>query len=64
MESVNDVSALKDKIIDITNTQEEILKEEERNKLQIQDIYSEFELQQNHEKELYDALLPILRETK
>lgn len=64
LESVNDVSALKDKIIDITNTQEEILKEEERNKLQIQDIYSEFELQQNHEKELYDALLPILRETK
>ena len=58
------MSVLKDKVIDIRNTQEEILKEEERNKMQISDIYSEFELQQDNENELYNCLLPILDETK
>lgn len=61
---VFEVAGLKEKIVDIKNNQEEILKEEERNKIQIEDIYGELELQQKNATELYNGLNPILQETK
>lgn len=54
-----EVAEWKEQIIGLRNTEEEILKLQERNKMQLEDITSEVQAQKNASREVSDELTPM-----
>ena len=53
------MSPFRDQIIGLKNVEEEIVKAEERNRMQMSDIREEMVAQQKNENEIIDLLNPI-----
>ena len=45
----------------LKNADEEIIKSEERNRMQMEDLVAEFEAQQENQKELFGWMDPVFR---
>ena len=54
------ITELKTHVIDLKNAEEEILKSGERNRMQLEDMFSEIETQQKNQEEILKSVLPIL----
>lgn len=59
-----EIAEWKEQVIGIRNTQEEILKLQERNKIQLEDITSEVKTQKKAALEISDELIPMLQHIK
>lgn len=55
------LTELKKNVVDLKNAEEEILKSEERNRLQLEDMFTEIETQQKNQEEIVGQILPILK---
>lgn len=60
----SEVAEWKEQIIGIRNTEEEVLKLQERNKIQLEDITSEVQAQKKAALEVSDELIPMFRHAK
>lgn len=61
-ESFNkDISYIKNQVTILKNADEEIIKSEERNRMQMEDLNLEFESQQNNQKDIYQIMEPVFR---
>ena len=54
------ITELKTHVIDLKNAEEEILKSGERNRMQLEDMFSEIETQQKNQEEILKSVLPVL----
>lgn len=54
------ITELKTNVIDLKNAEEEILKSGERNRMQLEDMFSEIETQQKNQEEILKSVFPIL----
>ena len=54
------ITELKAHVIDLKNAEEEILKSGERNRMQLEDMFSEIETQQKNQEEILKSVLPVL----
>lgn len=59
-----DVSGWKEHLVGIRNTEDEILKLQERSRIQMEDIQMEIEAQEKAQKEISDELQPAFRHAK
>ncbi len=55
------LTELKKNVVDLKNAEEEILKSEERNRMQLEDMFTEIETQQKNQEEIVGQVLPILK---
>lgn len=55
------LTELKKNVIDLKNAEEEILKSEERNRMQLEDMFTEIETQQKNQEEIVGQVLPVLK---
>ena len=55
------LTEFKKNVIDLKNAEEEILKSEERNRMQLEDMFTEIETQQKNQEEIVGQVLPILK---
>ena len=58
------IEASRNELIGVKNTNEELLKTEERNRMQIGDVEAEFEIQIKNESEYLGAVEPFLEKAK
>lgn len=57
---LDSITELKTNVIDLKNAEEEILKSGERNRMQLEDMFSEIETQQKNQEEILKSVLPVL----
>ena len=55
------LTEFKKNVIDLKNAEEEILKSEERNRMQLEDMFTEIETQQKNQEEIVGQVLPVLK---
>ena len=56
-----EIADLKSQVTILKNADEEIIKSEERNRMQMEDLVAEFEAQQENQKELFGWMDPVFR---
>lgn len=59
--SGQDVNYMKSQLTILRNADEEIIKSEERNRMQLEDMNLEFESQKKNQKEIYQLMEPVFR---